>query len=189
MDWTGWSQVSAGTLENATDLRNVAGAMSINASIVDGLRLVMTAPNGWPFWASFAALGATVDGNTMTREWASAPGTSLVAAAEVLAPLFAAAVQDTIMTSGPIVWTLYQHKPGGVDLSFITKPITDTAGAMAQGIADTAGDMVKKAADTAGNAAADAINKATSDLLKKTEQGIPWVPILIVSGGVILLLR
>ncbi len=154
MDWTGWAQVSSGTLENATDLRNIAGALTLDSSPVDGIRLVLTAPQGWPFWASAASLGATVSGNDMIREWSSLPGTPLLAATEIASPAFAAAVQDTIMTSGPITWTLYQHQPSGIQLPSIQLP-----------------------------------NIKIPDIqLPDVKMDIPWVPILIV-GGLILLLR
>ena len=167
-----WSFVDSGTLGSALDLGMVSGAMRGSTSPdASALQLVMTAPHGWPGWAA-GATGASVSGNTLTWEWRLpwlGTGASSLDASP-FSPATDALIQTTLMTSGPISWSLYEQTSGSLG------PINNIplAGTFAQNI---------------NNAAQDAVGGSVDQALNDLKKGdIPWVPIAI-GLGLILALR
>ncbi len=163
-----WSFVASGTLGSALDLGMVSGAMRDNTSPdVSALQLVMTAPQGWPSWAAFAT-GASVSGNTLTWEWRlpwlGAGASSLDASP--FSPATDALIQNTVMTSGPIAWTLYEQTSGSLG-ALNSLPIVGTV------------------AQNVNNAGQDVVSQ-TVDNLKKGQ--IPWGT-LVIGLGIFLLAR
>ncbi len=164
-----WQAVASGTLGSALDLGTVSGAMrdqtSQNAS---ALQLVMTAPQGWPGWAA-GATGGQVIGDTLTWTW-QFPwlGTALSSLdASPFSPATAALIQDAVMTSGQINWTLYQQ--------------TSTATA---GISNPVAKIAAQNVETGIGQANQAIGNGLG-----LPGNVPWVPIGLVIVGLFILTR
>ncbi len=164
-----WSMVTSGTMESALDLGIVSGAMRNQTSPdVSALKLVMTAPQGWPGWAT-DAVGGEVVGNTLSLEsrlpWLGTGQASVFVSP--FRPLLDVLVQDAIMTSGPISWTLYQQ--------------VSTAG---RGISNPLAKIVAQNVDTAAQEA----GKTLSDALGLPKD-FPVVPVGVAALLLVILLK
>ncbi len=152
----------AGFFDLNGKLADLVGAQHFN----DYVSAQMVSPHGWPSSAP-GLIGWKLSGNILSNSWHQSE-------AVIIGPLGAAEVAAVASQSNPISWTIYLQPPGPVDTAPTTGNLAlDLATGEFKGTGDTA--------SAAGNAVADAV---APQLAK-----IPWGPIAIGAGLLLLILK